>query len=267
MSSTKEVNQYYTYALIRCHVLNPPRTLRNPKLKQDARDLLVNQGWGAFAAAYGWEYVEGFIDGGTYYALLEVHTSSEAEQRDVAGKLSGYYGPFSASAKFESALKDIQKSLAINVSVTLEPMDYRIWLRHNVGVQGYVRSFKYETYSDERYKTDVGELSNALERLKVIRAHRYHWRAGSDRDAGRAASSPPQIGVIAQELQGVFPELVSAQNGDFPLTMDYSGLTAVLVEATKELGTQLDEHEQTIVDLQNKLRKIEESQVGRGRAT
>src|SRR6185437_16801765 len=76
LSSTKEVNQYYTYALIRCSVINPPRTLRNPRLKPEARDVLENQGWEAFAAAYGWEYVEGFIDGGTYYALLEMHTST-----------------------------------------------------------------------------------------------------------------------------------------------------------------------------------------------
>ena len=64
LSNSTEVNSYYTYALIRCNVINPPLTIRNPRLTGTAKELLVQQGWDGFAAAYGWEYVDGLITGG-----------------------------------------------------------------------------------------------------------------------------------------------------------------------------------------------------------
>jgi hypothetical protein len=118
MTQSKEVNSYYTYALVRVVVKNPAQTLRNPRLRPQAQTLLEQHGWNAFADAYGWEYVDGFISGGSYYALLEIQTSSQKEQDAVKAKLSGFYGPFSASAEFQQSLKDIAKTTVINVSVT-----------------------------------------------------------------------------------------------------------------------------------------------------
>ncbi len=135
LASSKEVNSFYTYALIRVVVINPPKTVRNARLKPHALQTLQQQGWDAFAASYGWEYVDGYIDGGSYYALLEIQTASLAEQRSVKTKLSGFYGPFSASGQFEQALKDISSTTAINVSVAqsggsgdVVEMDYKAML-------------------------------------------------------------------------------------------------------------------------------------------
>lgn len=118
LSNSKEVNSYYTYALMRCHVVNAPRTIRNVTLKLEAEELLRQHGWDAFSRSYGWEYVEGFVQGGAYYGLIEIQTTSRAEQQNVKAKLGGYWGPFKASAEFEKDLKDIQKHTTVNVSVT-----------------------------------------------------------------------------------------------------------------------------------------------------
>ena len=83
LSKSSEINSYYTYGLVRVLVTNPPEIIRNPRFKQEARNLLVNGGWEAFSAAYGWEYVEGFVTGGSYYALIEIQTDDEKEQREL----------------------------------------------------------------------------------------------------------------------------------------------------------------------------------------
>jgi hypothetical protein len=46
------------------------------------------------------------------------------------------------------------------------------------------------------------------------------------------------IGVIAQEVETVFPELVSVHGHDNNKAVNYSGLTGVLIEAVKDLKAQ-----------------------------
>lgn len=117
LAQSHELNTYYTYALIRVTVTNPPLLLRNPRLKPEAQELLMQRGWDDFSTAYGWEYVEGYVSGGSYYALIEVQTTSEKEQKEVRTMLSGCYGSFSASGGIESTFKDIQKKITTNVYV------------------------------------------------------------------------------------------------------------------------------------------------------
>ena len=46
------------------------------------------------------------------------------------------------------------------------------------------------------------------------------------------------MGVIAQEVEQVFPELIS---GEFPKSVNYNGLIGVLIESVKELKAQNEE--------------------------
>jgi Alanine-zipper, major outer membrane lipoprotein len=114
---SRQFNDYYTYALVRVFVTNPPLILRNPRLKTDAQDLLVNKGWDAFTAAYGWEYIEGYVTGGSYYALIEIQTTNETQKRDIKASLSGFYGPFNAATSLESKFKEVVKNTTTNIFV------------------------------------------------------------------------------------------------------------------------------------------------------
>ena len=53
------------------------------------------------------------------------------------------------------------------------------------------------------------------------------------------------VGVIAQDVQKVLPELVgtkkSLEGGEETLTVDYNGLIGVLIQAVKELSKQVEE--------------------------
>ncbi|BAY65118.1 hypothetical protein NIES22_52200 [Calothrix brevissima NIES-22] len=115
---SRQFNNYYTYAMVRCFVKNPPKLLRNPRLKSEAEDLLKQKGWDEFAKAYGWEYVAGHITGGSYYGLIEIQTINETEQQDIKRKLSGFYGAFDASVEVQNSLKEIVKNTTTNVFVT-----------------------------------------------------------------------------------------------------------------------------------------------------
>ena len=84
-------------------------------------------------------------------------------------------------------------------------------------------------YSDASLKTDVATIAGALELVRQMRGVRYLRL-----DTGTAG-----IGVIAQELREVAPELV-AENPDGLLSVAYGNLVGVLIEAVKELGARVE---------------------------
>ena len=84
----------------------------------------------------------------------------------------------------------------------------------------------FNCHSDARLKKDIVELNGALDKLDAIRGVSYNWIAES--------MPEHQVGVIAQEIQSVYPELVKEGGNGF-LSVDYPKLTAVLIQALKEL--------------------------------
>lgn len=85
-------------------------------------------------------------------------------------------------------------------------------------------------YSDARLKENVETLPNALESVKAMRGVTYN-KIGEEKQS---------IGVIAQEVQAVLPQLV-AEDEEGTLSVAYGNITAVLIEAIKEQQEQIDE--------------------------
>jgi hypothetical protein len=81
--------------------------------------------------------------------------------------------------------------------------------------------------SDARLKKNIVTLDGALNRLDDIRGVYHDW-------IDENQSTKRQIGVIAQEVQEVYPELVSTGANGY-LSVDYPKLTAVLLQSVKEL--------------------------------
>lgn len=90
--------------------------------------------------------------------------------------------------------------------------------------------------SDEKYKTNVATLDDVLHKMDQIRGVFFDWN-DLYKASHYGASTKRQIGMIAQEVQAVFPELVeevTMRDMKF-LGLDYQKFTAVLVQAVKEL--------------------------------
>jgi hypothetical protein len=83
-------------------------------------------------------------------------------------------------------------------------------------------------YSDRNLKKDILTICDALEKVKALRGVNFTMiNTGAE-----------LIGVIAQEVQEVVPEVVQDNNG--VLSVAYGNLTALLIEAVKELSDRLD---------------------------
>lgn len=93
--------------------------------------------------------------------------------------------------------------------------------------------------SDAQFKDNVKPLEGALDKVKQIRGVTFDWNDKQDVHEGH------DIGVIAQEVETVYPELVHHREHNDSKAVDYVKLTAVLIEAVKEL-------EQKVVALEKK---------------
>lgn len=88
--------------------------------------------------------------------------------------------------------------------------------------------------SDATLKTNVKKIENSINKLKQIDGVEFEW----------IKDNKPSIGVIAQQVQEVFPQLISEvqnlNNEGNHLTVNYSALVGVLIEAVKDLQAQVD---------------------------
>lgn len=87
-------------------------------------------------------------------------------------------------------------------------------------------------YSDARVKENVVTIENALEKVLKSRGV-YYNRTDSD-------DKKTKVGVIAQEILEVIPEVVNQDNGGM-YNVSYGNITAVLIEAIKEQQKQIEE--------------------------
>jgi hypothetical protein len=118
--------------------------------------------------------------------------------------------------------------------------------------------------SDERYKTDVRSLSGALDRVMRLRGVTYRWK--QDDYPQLAFDDRKHIGLIAQEVEPLFPEMVMTDDDGYK-SVDYSRLTPVLVEAMKEQQVQIGSLERCISEQQQQieeLRKLVRQLAGQG---
>jgi hypothetical protein len=100
-----------------------------------------------------------------------------------------------------------------------------------------------------RLKKDVETINGALDKVLQLRGVSYYWKSKEEMAAARGKDvgnfsygfgSEKQIGVIAQEIEEVLPELVVTDNEGFK-AVKYENLTPVLIEAIKELKAEKDE--------------------------
>jgi hypothetical protein len=107
--------------------------------------------------------------------------------------------------------------------------------------------------SDSKYKTNVKDLSSMGDKLKLLRPVTYTLNISKEITTAepRIQESPAQYGLIAQELQEVFPEIVAAQE-DGTLGVRYMELIPVLIKAYQEQQAELEALKERISKLEKK---------------
>jgi len=93
--------------------------------------------------------------------------------------------------------------------------------------------------SDRNLKDNIKTITSATDKLTQLDGVTFNW----------IKDGTPSIGVIAQQVQGVFPELVTEvenlKNNGKHLTVNYSGLVGVLIESIKELRKEIEDLKST----------------------
>jgi hypothetical protein len=125
----------------------------------------------------------------------------------------------------------IRGSLAVG-SVTANTTDGAIWASNNVTAFAS---------SDIRFKENVRDIPNALEKVETIGGKLFDWTAQYIESMGGEHSyfmHKSDAGVIAQDVEKVLPELVRTRE-DGSLAVDYPKLVALAFAAIKELSEKV----------------------------
>jgi hypothetical protein len=116
---------------------------------------------------------------------------------------------------------------------------YSIGITGSLVVTGDVDAANFNSTSDRKLKTNLERIENALDKVEKINGYTFDWLSGYSEDTSR------QIGMIADEVYDVQPELIAERtitlngNEEQIKLLDYSKVTALLLEAIKELNERI----------------------------
>ncbi|EPN1696765.1 tail fiber domain-containing protein [Cronobacter sakazakii] len=182
------------------------------------------------------------------------HISSTAPT-DVSGSHFNFYGasgrrrgiiysPNPASGSFIYFRADIEGTGAAGKDMSLN------------GNTGEVRAVKFTSTSDERAKFWIKPVESAIDKICQLRGVTYSMHT-------TAQNTVRNAGLIAQDVQKVLPEAVTECSDDKttidkecrpienPLSLDYNALSALYVEAFKEVKAELDAYRSELAELKS----------------
>ena len=116
------------------------------------------------------------------------------------------------------------------------------------GTSGEIRAINNVTAyysSDKQFKSNIKDISNALEKVKHIGGKTFEWSDSYIESHGGEDGyfiQKSDFGVIAQDVQAVFPEAVRTRN-DGTLAVDYPKLSALAFAAIAELSARIEKLE------------------------
>lgn len=177
------------------------------------------------------------IAGGTNGQVLSTDGSSNLNWYTIPTPVAG------GSAAGRIAIYTSATDLAGNSKVTFD--------NSNLSVTGGILATQdiVAFYSDQRLKTDIEPITNAVEKVKAIRGVTYRTNdvaaslgIGDDRE---------HVGVLAQEIQQVLPQVVlqapfdidptnGSISGEHYLTVQYDKIVPLLIQAIKELSAEVE---------------------------
>jgi hypothetical protein len=105
---------------------------------------------------------------------------------------------------------------------------------------GNFSATQFTSLSDQTLKTNIRPIEDSVALVQKLKGVRFDW----------LENNKPSLGLIAQEVEQVIPELVETENGI--KSVSYSNMIGLLVEAIKEQQNQIEELKSEISILKNK---------------
>jgi hypothetical protein len=186
--------------------------------------------WGPGSGRIGTTTVnEGFAM--TWNAVQAGSTNGQTEL--ISGRGAGSEGGFDFFVNVADGVAAVAGDLAMRIDGSTKYVGIGTTTpAHNLHVVGDIyASGNITAGSDIRFKTDIKTIENALSTVNNMRGVSYT----------SLATQAKSIGVIAQEVEKVLPEVVLTDNSDDKFkSVAYGNIVGLLIEAIKELNRKID---------------------------
>lgn len=117
-----------------------------------------------------------------------------------------------------------------------------------VSFTGSVVAAGFSSSSTAKLKRDVVSIADPVEIVKALRGVRFNWKS----------TGLPSIGLIAEEVDQVLPEVVDKDmQTKQPAAVNYSALVGVLIEAVKEQQATIEQQREALDKLSQRIGAIE----------
>jgi hypothetical protein len=116
---------------------------------------------------------------------------------------------------------------------------------YKLDVDGDIQAGGFYYPSDASMKKDIVTIPNALVSILRLRGVEFNWKK----------NGKPSFGIVAQEVQKVYPELVNTDARTGLQSVAYGNLIGPLIEAIKEQQKQMDTQKKSIEELQKEVKK------------
>ena len=155
------------------------------------------------------------------------------------GLVAGQHSPFATSG---TGLNNIVEDSTPQLGGTLELNGNNISGSGTIDISGSIATLGTITAggditaffsSDERLKDNITPIEGALEKVNQIGGYGFDWNSNSEH-------SGHDVGVIAQEIEKVLPEVVTTRDNGYK-AVRYEKIVALLIQAVKEQQLQIDE--------------------------
>ena len=147
--------------------------------------------------------------------------------------ITNLLGSATAGASTSLVIFGVQESggaAASTAYLTLDGSNENITFSKDVSSAFDITAANFNTTSDASLKTNISTFANPLDTINSLRGVAFDW----------INSGKSEIGVIAQEVEKVLPDLVST-NKEGIKSVKYGNLIAVLIEAVKDQQSQINE--------------------------
>ena len=128
----------------------------------------------------------------------------------------------SGSVEF-TRLTDSQKNSCVNAKIKAGFLTMKQNGNADCGVGSFIR-----TQSDRSLKKNIKSLENELENLLALKPSMYYWK-------NKDLTPKKQFGLIAQDVETIYPNLVYKDEDTKKLSLNYMGFIAVIIQSIKEL--------------------------------
>jgi len=157
-------------------------------------------------------------------------------------------GPSSASVTYEMCIATLNSQGKGSTTGFINPNGGGVYQGNNSG--------SWSQVSDQRLKKNIVDNTDGLEKISQLRVRNFEYRLPEEITELDPSCAIPnkgvQLGVIAQEIQEVFPDCVKTESTGV-ISVDSDNLTWYMINAIKDLKALVDAQATTIAALQAKV--------------